>query len=149
MLWNTTWGYHGENTGYDIALDSADNMYLCGETQYYASNYLGVLKFNIDGNFEWNTTWGDSSASPYGLAIDSAGNIYVCGEIIPNMTRDVLLLKFESAFGTNFLIYLIIILCIIIGVVAVAVIVLKKRGTKGKGHWITKDGRRIFIKDKE
>jgi uncharacterized delta-60 repeat protein len=148
-LWNTTWGYHGENSGYGIAVDSADNIYLCGEVRIDSSTDIGILRYSTDGILRWNTNWdNDNMERGTGIAVDSSDNIYVCGDEL-GLVEDFILLKFKSATGTNFLLFLIIGVCITIGVIAIVVIVIKKRGPKEKGHWITKDGRRIFIKDKE
>ncbi len=86
-------GQHGEGRG--VWGDGMGSIYTCGTYNDNMGKYrLILVKWNGDGNVEWNRTWDDPSSS-YGTAVwgDGAGNIYTCGE----EGGDLLLVKWDTA----------------------------------------------------
>jgi len=98
-IWNTTWGGIGFEEGYDIALDSAGNIYTVGyTTSYGAGGYdVALVKFYPNGTLAWNQTWGGiNSDKSSGIALDSSENIYVVGYTASYTvgSNDLVLIKF-------------------------------------------------------
>lgn len=103
--WDVTWGGTSFDTGYSLAIDSSDNIFLAGSTASYGHNNTDVFlaKFNSSGGLQWNITWGGSGFdSGNGITIDSSDNIYITGSTSSYGSggADVLLVKFNST-GTE------------------------------------------------
>jgi hypothetical protein len=89
LLWNTFLGGSGRDYCFSIAVDSAYNCYVTGQSgatwgnpvQAYAANDDGfVAKLDGRGNLTWNTFLGGSgNESGNGVAIDASG-IYIAGQ---------------------------------------------------------------------
>ena len=81
LVWQKTWGGAIDDFGYDVAVDSSENIYVTGYTDSPATgNYALLLKFNSTASLLWQRTWGGSNYnSGYGVALDAAGNVYVTG----------------------------------------------------------------------
>ncbi|MEG4231420.1 SBBP repeat-containing protein [Microcoleus sp. Pol11C3] len=86
-LWLKQFGTAGADSSSDLAVDSAGNLYLTGET----SGALGgpnaggediwATKYDSNGNLLWLKQFGTAkSDSPSKLALDRAGNLYFTGE---------------------------------------------------------------------
>ena len=98
--WAKTWGGINNDTAYAVAIDSANNIYIAGETNSWEPNGdIFLVKYDTAGNIVWQKTWGGSNRdAAYGIAIDSADNIYLCGQTLSWTARgDALLLKFDSS----------------------------------------------------
>jgi len=81
-LWNTTWGGLEYDHGYEIAVDSEDNIYITGATSNFGAGEVDafLVKYDASGTQLWNTTWGYSKNDlAFGLAVDQAGNVYISG----------------------------------------------------------------------
>jgi len=79
-LWVARYGAGGNQFAYDIAVDSADNVYVTGRGN--GGNYA-TIKYNPNGDELWVTNYngpgyGDDRA--YAIVIDSNDNVYVTGE---------------------------------------------------------------------
>ncbi len=79
--WKTTWGNDSDNVGYGIALDNSLNIYVVGYSKVSEADVDVILvKFDNDGNYIWNRTWGGSEWDVgYSLEIDGSNNIYIAG----------------------------------------------------------------------
>jgi subtilisin-like proprotein convertase family protein/predicted RNA-binding protein Jag len=106
--------------GYDVVLDSSNNIYLTGQfNSFEGMNFnpdgsdikLGygsfLTKYNSDGSYSWTKTWG---GTPYYMEIGSDNNIYIVGTFtgtqefnpdggnsaVSNGSNDIYLLKLDS-----------------------------------------------------
>ncbi|MFX0083751.1 MAG: SBBP repeat-containing protein [Candidatus Hodarchaeota archaeon] len=80
--WSRTWGGDQSDAGYEVAVDSSDNIYLAGWTYSYGLGYqsMALLKYDDSGSLLWNITWGGSGYdSCYGVVVDSLDNVYIVG----------------------------------------------------------------------
>jgi hypothetical protein len=95
FLWARTWGSSGSEICFDIAFDSAGNIYVAGfynskvdfdpgdgqdihTTTGAADAYIS--KFDSSGNFLWVRTWGGTGMdAANGVAVDDVGGVYIAG----------------------------------------------------------------------
>ena len=80
--WDKILGGTNQEFGRSVAVDSADNVYVVGETNSDgAGNYDAlVAKYNSSGVLQWDKTLGTSSADrATGVALDSNDNVLVSG----------------------------------------------------------------------
>lgn len=104
LIWNTTWGGPDDDSGYAVATDSNNNVYMTGHTYSFSSNPgatddVFLVKYNGAGVQQWNTTWGSNgNDGPRDMVIDSSGNIYTTGgsQFVNN---EGFLAKFNSTGG--------------------------------------------------
>jgi len=85
--WNKTWG-DGRGYCYDAAFDSSlENIFIAGYTRDLSGDYNFLLaKFDKNGNYQWNRTWGTSFGDwGYGIALDLMNNIYIVGTSYENV----------------------------------------------------------------
>ncbi|MFX1256681.1 MAG: FG-GAP-like repeat-containing protein [Promethearchaeota archaeon] len=98
-LWNSTQGQPYMDNGWDVAIDSRDNIYICGYTMEGTyTGYLNVslVKFDSSGAVHWYRTWGSAGSDDqaYGITTDKYDNIYLTG--ICDTTE-------KESYGTAFL----------------------------------------------
>jgi uncharacterized delta-60 repeat protein len=82
LLWNVTWGGSGNEQGYGVAVDSADNVIVTGQTNSFGAGGFDafVAKYSSSGVQFWNRTWGGSNSEcGYGVSVDSTNNIIITG----------------------------------------------------------------------
>jgi len=67
--------------GYDIAIDSNDNIYVAGKNTSAYSAFL--LKLDTGGNMIWGEIWKVSSLNTRseGVTVDPFGNVYIAGAV--------------------------------------------------------------------
>lgn len=98
--WNKTWDVGYLNIGKDIILDSFNNIYITGLTDYSGLGNRDVilLKYNSAGAFQWNKTWdGSDTDSGQGIICDSMDNIYITGYTqLLGGDNDILITKYDS-----------------------------------------------------
>lgn len=93
--WNTTWGGSEPEAGCGIALDSSENVYVCGFTLEEAG--IPLLKYNSLGLLQWSRIWGGSDDwSGWDIALDSSDNLYVSGGTNSSGSNDIALMKYNS-----------------------------------------------------
>jgi len=105
IQWNRTFGGDGYDIGYDVALDSKDNIYLAGtidlsEDPWDSKTDLILIKYNSYGEYQWNKTWGGEGEDTYlGMTLDSEDNIYITG-YVSNISDwdypDLVLIKYDN-----------------------------------------------------
>lgn len=94
--WNVTWGGDKSDSGYGIAIDSADNIFIVGKTDSYGeSSLLFLAKYDSSGVLQWNVTWGGINKiyAVDDIAIDLADNIYIAGTV---GNYDIMLVKYNT-----------------------------------------------------
>jgi len=101
FLWYNAWGGAGSDYAKDVAIDSANNIYVTGEFQYITdfdggagTNYLTptgwldayLLKYRSNGTFAWAKQFGGNLAAKdtslvrgESIEIDKQGNIFLLG----------------------------------------------------------------------
>jgi uncharacterized delta-60 repeat protein len=102
LQWDRTLGGTGSDVGYAVAIDSANNIIVVGQTASDGAGGLDVLiaKYNSAGALQWDRTLGGTgSDSGRAVAIDSANNIIVVGYTASDGAGglDVLIAKYNSA----------------------------------------------------
>ena len=102
--------YKGTNNlsdrGYDIAVDSSDNIYVIGHEAISVVNYnIWIRKYNSDGSTNWTRTHNGTNNSydeGFGIAVDSSRNVYVVGyETVGAGNSDIWIRKYNSDGSTN------------------------------------------------
>jgi uncharacterized delta-60 repeat protein len=102
LQWDRTLGDSGTDFGNAVAIDSSDNIIVCGRTDSDGaggSDFL-IAKYNSSGVLQWDRTLGGSEADiGYAVAIDSSDNIIVCGFTASDGAggNDVLIAKYNSS----------------------------------------------------
>jgi uncharacterized delta-60 repeat protein len=102
LQWDRTLGGTESDSGYAVAIDSADNIIVTGQTNSDGAGGLDVLiaKYNSAGALQWDRTLGGTGSDlGYAVAIDSANNIIVVGETNSDGAGgdDLLIAKYNSA----------------------------------------------------
>jgi hypothetical protein len=93
---------HGHDFAYNIAIDSADNVYIAGETFGRGSwgDYL-TIKYRPNGDTAWVRTYNGPNNSydrVLGMALDSSGHIYVTGySARTSVDADYATIKYDSS----------------------------------------------------
>ena len=74
--WNRTWGGIDGEIGFEVTLDSSEDLYICGAS----SSSMGLWKYDNSGTLQWNHTWDPDDVNiGYGLTMDSSDNVYLVG----------------------------------------------------------------------
>jgi RHS repeat-associated protein len=100
LIWNRTWGAGSYEVGYDVAFDSAGNIYVAAES-YSAGNAAVFLKFDPAGDLLSNRAWKGPATydSAYSVDVDTQGNVLLAGiswdySVSPEHNT-ILLLKYD------------------------------------------------------
>lgn len=90
LQWQRALGYNGNDRGYEIHIDSSDNIFIVGLTDQSGNTYFLVAKYNTSGTLQWQNSFGDNSGVyGYGVTTDSSGNLYLCGPHFASPVRTV------------------------------------------------------------
>tara|TARA_B100001564_G_scaffold187175_1_gene157171 strand:+ start:6378 stop:12611 length:6234 start_codon:yes stop_codon:yes gene_type:complete len=90
--------------GYGIAVDSSDNIYVCGEAgnSGYGSTDCLIAKYDSSGNIQWQKLLGDQYSTTQdrfrSVTVDSSDNIYAIGHSEkPNDNNDTIIAKYDAS----------------------------------------------------
>tara|TARA_R110000823_G_scaffold275718_1_gene394412 strand:- start:973 stop:2301 length:1329 start_codon:yes stop_codon:yes gene_type:complete len=81
VQWQRTLGGTGNDRGYGLAIDSSDNLYVCGYSTIsgeFDERFL-VAKYNSSGTIQWQRLFGNGFAYGEAAAVDTSGNVYFAG----------------------------------------------------------------------
>lgn len=100
LIWSKT--YNGPSNSadhsYSLAIDNADNIYVCGMSRDAANDFeMLLIKYNPSGGQQWvHTSGGPGFDRGMDVAVDNSGNVYLCGrdEVYQNFSHMVTL-KFQ------------------------------------------------------
>ncbi|MFX1574734.1 MAG: SBBP repeat-containing protein [Promethearchaeota archaeon] len=74
--WYRTWDSGYTDYVYAITLDSLENIYIAGKTSTETGQHLVIIKFDKNGNYQWNRTT-IFAAEARAMEVDSSDNIYI------------------------------------------------------------------------
>ena len=98
LIWDKTLGSTVAERGYGVAVDSSDNIIVCGMRNLYGDEGLLVAKYNSSGVLQWDKILGGSlDDQGYGVTVDSLDNIIVCGRGTKSNGYDLLVAKYNSS----------------------------------------------------
>jgi uncharacterized delta-60 repeat protein len=102
LQWDKTLGGSGTDLANGVAVDSADNIIVCGRTASDGAGGIDLLiaKYNSSGTLQWDKTLGGSSLDVgNGVTVDSADNIIVCGQTASDGdgANELLIAKYNSS----------------------------------------------------
>ncbi len=98
--WEIIWGGSEHDGGLGITCDSSNNIYITGSTLSYGPNSFGtfLLKYNEDGEKQWQKTWYYPYEFGKAITCDSSDNIILLANGRGSTySRDVFIVKFNSA----------------------------------------------------
>ena len=80
LQWDKTLGGTGTEGGYGVAVDSSDNIIVCGYTSNAGTQFL-VAKYNSSGALQWDKMLKGVNQSDIfnDVTVDSSDNVIVCG----------------------------------------------------------------------
>ena len=103
-IWQRQLGGSGTEEGYAVAIDSADAIYVAGNTSSTGAGGRDVLiaKYNSSGTIQWQRVLGASGTegrNDAGLVTDSSNNVYYCGytDSTGAGSTDILIAKYNSS----------------------------------------------------
>jgi uncharacterized delta-60 repeat protein len=82
IQWQRVLGGGSLDQGYSVEVDSADNVYVIGDTSSAGAGGADFLiaKYNSSGTIQWQRAYGTTSGeSGAAIALDSADNVYALG----------------------------------------------------------------------
>ena len=100
--WNITWGGSLADDFYDLALNNAGDIYICGNSKSYSQGLsdITLFKYNSSGHLQFNESWpGSAQDYGYSIVVDSKNNSYITGytQSYGGSDKDVCIIKFNSS----------------------------------------------------
>ncbi|MFX0001457.1 MAG: hypothetical protein ACFE88_15195 [Candidatus Hermodarchaeota archaeon] len=99
LEWSTTWDVIGLDFSAGIVVDSLDNIYISGMTNYPNCDVF-LIKYNNSGAIQWNYTWStesnNTSEEVLSMVVDSMDNIFL-GVNTNTTGSEWFLLKYNSS----------------------------------------------------
>lgn len=94
-LWTKQFGTSGDDSAYDVSVDSSGNVFVCGWTegtltgQTNSGNYDAfVREYDPAGNVLWTKQFGTADYDiARGIKVNSYGDIFVCGSVNVNLNE--------------------------------------------------------------
>lgn len=100
VQWAKSWGTSGTDSAYGIAVDSSDNIYICGETATMSGTDCVLLKYSGFGSLQWSKDWSHTGTERGRAVVVTSGgsSIYVVGQTNSDGAGndDALILKYGS-----------------------------------------------------
>lgn len=93
--WVRTWDSGVTDQAYSIAMDSFENIYIAGVTYTNPPSSL-IVKYDKEGNYQWNRTWNTLGSSAIEIALDSSNNIYIVSGSLFGIGDYFCLVKYNS-----------------------------------------------------
>lgn len=87
------------DSGRSVAVDSLNNIYVCGRTRLTASgpDISAIAKYNASGALQWQRTYqAVVSSEGDSLAVDGSGNVYICGTANISTVDRIIVAKYNS-----------------------------------------------------
>ncbi|MGE0568479.1 MAG: hypothetical protein AB7O73_11060, partial [Bacteroidia bacterium] len=95
FLWTRTGQAKYEDRGLNVAVDSQNNIYVCGQFsdtiqfnnshQNQIMNAAFIIKYSSSGNELWFKKAAATSVIAYGIECDANDNLYLCGDFTGNL----------------------------------------------------------------
>jgi len=76
--WMATLAGGTDDQAYGIAVDTTDNVYVCGESNTGGTGKIQLAKYDASGVIQWQRSLAPSLAG-YAIAVDSSSNVYIAG----------------------------------------------------------------------
>ncbi|MFX1281939.1 MAG: SBBP repeat-containing protein [Promethearchaeota archaeon] len=101
--WVRYWDGGASDEGNSILIDSSNEIYVVGMTTSYADldGDMVIIKYDINGNQQWNFTWGKSELDrARAIVKDSYNNYYIAGETqsFGDIDGDAIVVKFDNSW---------------------------------------------------
>ena len=102
QLWAQRWDgmTHETDSGVSIAVDADGNAYVAGTTESSAQFDALLLKYDTNGNYQWEVIYDGGSGNDgfIRVALDGQGNVYAVGSTFSAISNlDYLVAKYSSA----------------------------------------------------
>ena len=98
-IWNASYDSGSLAQAYSIAVDSAGNVYVTGDSVGGIAGDYYTIKYNSSGNHIWNRSYDSGNDDKaYGVSVDSSGNVYVTGYSDNGIDEDYYIIKYKNGF---------------------------------------------------
>ncbi|MEA3311723.1 MAG: SBBP repeat-containing protein [candidate division WOR-3 bacterium] len=77
-VWNRVYDSGYRDEAHSVAVDASGNSYVTGVTSYIAG-HTRTIKYDTDGNVQWNRWYCPDADSAHGIVVDASGNVYITG----------------------------------------------------------------------